>query len=1465
MDTLPFHPVTRRWFEERFGAPTEVQARVWPLWAAGSHVLATAPTGSGKTLAAFLGALDRLLTGAWAPGGVRVLYLSPLKALNNDIERNLRQPLAELRARFEAEGLPVPTVGVAVRSGDTADDERRRLWSRPPEILITTPESLGILLTQPRSQALFGGLRAVIVDEIHAVLGSKRGTALWTNLERLVPWAGEFQRIGLSATVNPPDLAARVLGGFDASGLPRTVVWAASPGAKAYEVKIVLPARLPEPSESGKVYWESLALELRQGWRDRAFRSSTLIFTNSRRACEKLSRLLNERAPDAPAPTSADLDAYAHHGSLSKELRTEVEGRLQRGELRALVATNSLELGIDVGHLDEVILAETPRTVMSAIQKVGRAGHRAGEVSRARLYPSHGLDLVEAAVVGRCIRGQSVEPMVVPEAPLDVLAQLLLSSLCAQAWTEDDLYALVVRSWPYRALDRRAFDLVIDMLAGRYEGTRIPELKPRIERDEDSDRWKAKSSVPFLLYSSGGTIPDRGYFALRDHRTGSVIGELDEEFVWERTLGDRFALGAQVWKILAIDDQAVRVEPVEAPPHIIPFWIAEDQDRSWFLAEKIGEFLEEADRALAEDPARWTAGLVARDGFSPEAAERLVGTLEDERRVLGALPHRWRLVVEAVVPPPGRGDVRTDADQYVLHTFWGARVNRPWAFALAQAWEDAHGFALETYPGDDQVLVLVPPETDLEEALSLVRPDNLEGLLRRRLEATGYFGARFREGAGRALLLPKAGFDRRMPLWQTRLRSKRLLAAVSGHGDFPILLEAWRQCLHDEFDLEALKDRLTERAAGRIETRVCRTDEPSPFTDGLLWRQVNEAMYAGDEAGPRGSSALDESLWSQLTGPDRPLLDRPLIDDWEARWGRTLEGYAPESPADLADHLEVRVALSEAEWKALVAACARDSGVSVGDWEAAVPVARQGGRVGLRAADLAGPPLGPTLDRWLVGRGPWRLDALAAFWGCAPADLEAWLAAGQAEGTLVVGLLTEGAAARNALSPTGSAPGSSGPTEVCLAATWDQLVRRRRLQRRATATQRPAPEFPEFLARWQGLATPAPAADALERRIGQLIGLPLPAALWEEAVLPARATGFRPADFDRLFLEGGLRWFGAGPRTLLLGFPEDRAAWAAPASPEAEALAERLWGSDPSELAFPDLIARSGLTTAALTPLVWDLAWQGLASATTFAPVRHGLLNDFRFDPGSDHGHPAARGFQRWASARTGAGTWRRWGQSISAPTPLQALEDAKGRARQVLDRYGIVFRALLANEGPAFQWKTLFPALRLMELSGEVVGGPFWDGPWGLQFALPEALRARGEGSEPGTGDRAFWVQHAQDPSSLCGLGLEAFPTLPRRASGTWLWWRGTEHRASLTAQGKKLSLAGPALSPDEVGALVDRSLPLLLPEGQPRWTLETIDGVPAADHALSPAFLEAGFRPHGDKLIAWRNDRKAPVGPRA
>ncbi|HTP58579.1 MAG TPA: DEAD/DEAH box helicase, partial [Spirochaetia bacterium] len=579
-----FDPRVARWFQEFVGQPTEVQAAAWPEIAGGSHVVVSAPTGTGKTLAAFLWGINCLVTGALAPGKVRILYVSPLKALNNDVQKNLLSPLAGLRDFFARAGSAFPDIRVLTRSGDTPSSERRRMLAHPPEILITTPESLNLILSSPNGRLMLDGLATVILDEIHAVAATKRGTHLVTAVERLVGLAGEFQRVALSATVRPLSVVADLVGGYRLRGAgsqaayeKRKVQIINCPMAKKYELSVAFPVPGTAANAFGddKPLWDALARECRgiiAGSR------STLFFVNSRRHAEKLSRFINEGL--------AEPLAWSHHGSLSRELRLVVEQRLKAGELKAIVATSSLELGIDIGALDRVILVQTPFTVSSAVQRLGRAGHSVGQPSRGVIFPLHGKDIVDAAVMARCVQEQAIEELVPVLCPLDVLAQVIVSMTSAETWKSDELFDWIRTCSSYHALPRRHFDLVLDMLAGRYEETRVRELSPLVSYDRLSGELAARESARLRLSMGGGTIPDRGYFSLRAADSKALLGELDEEFVWERALGDSFIMGTQGWRIQKIDHQSVEVVPVEARTAMSPFWKAEERNRTFHLSER---------------------------------------------------------------------------------------------------------------------------------------------------------------------------------------------------------------------------------------------------------------------------------------------------------------------------------------------------------------------------------------------------------------------------------------------------------------------------------------------------------------------------------------------------------------------------------------------------------------------------------------------------------------------------------------------------------------------------------------------------------------------------------------------------------------------------------------------------------------------------------------------------------------
>ncbi|HDP81415.1 MAG TPA: DEAD/DEAH box helicase, partial [Spirochaetes bacterium] len=906
-----FDPLIARWFTERFGAPTDTQRRAWPSIAAGSHVLVSAPTGSGKTLAAFLWALDRLITEAWSPGATRVLYVSPLKALNNDVRKNLLAPLGELRKYFEREGRPFPDIRVHTRSGDTPGDERRRVLRRPPEILITTPESLNILLTSRSGRGLLSSLQSVILDEIHAVAGTKRGVHLITAVERLTLLSGEFQRTALSATVRPVETVAEFVGGLRREAVDRytkrSVEIIRTKDTRRYELKVSFPPDARETMADGS-WWPSLIVSFKKII---AGNRSTLLFANSRRTVERVARLINEKEEQELA--------YAHHGSLSRELRLTVEEKLKAGELRAIVATGSLELGIDIGELEEVVLVQTPFSLTSAVQRIGRAGHSVGATSRGTIFPTHGRDFVDAAVAARCVAEGEIEEVRPPEAPLDVLAQVLLSMTAAGTWDMDELYGFTRCAHPYRDLSRRRFDAVLEMLAGRYADTRVRELRPRLLVDRAGNTVSAREGTDRALYMSGGTIPDRGYFDLRDRDTRAKIGELDEEFFWERRVGESFAFGTRVWRVWKISHNEVEATPVESAPGIIPFWKAGEAYRDFYFSEKIGLFLEEAERSL--DAPGFKERLMSEWPMDETAATELVSFLRLQREATGApLPHRRHLLIEHFDDPANRADRK----QVILHTLWGGRVNQPFALCLAAAWEKRYGHRLETFADNDCVVLMLPHGFAAADIFALARSERPERLLRDILETTGLFGARFRENAGRALLLPPGGFNRRTPLWLNRLRAGKLLEAVMGHRDFPVLLETWREIMSDDFDLPALELLLDEIDSGAIGVSECTTAYASPFAAGLVWKQVNYYMYEDDTPkGGKKSSLSEELLREVLSSPLRPRIPRGLVTRLEEKLRRTAPGYAP-LPAELADWAGERLFITPAEWDRLLEAVERD-------------------------------------------------------------------------------------------------------------------------------------------------------------------------------------------------------------------------------------------------------------------------------------------------------------------------------------------------------------------------------------------------------------------------------------------------------------------------------------------------------------------------------------------------------------
>jgi len=1495
-----FHPLIGRWFAERVGTPTDVQAKAWPEIAEGRHVLVTAPTGTGKTLTAFLWAINQLVTGEWELGGVRVLYVSPLKALNNDVRRNLLRPLAELGETFAAAragnggpplqsaGEAMPEIHVLTRSGDTEPAERRRMISHPPEILITTPESLNIILSSQQGRVL-AGVRTVILDEIHSIADGKRGTHLITAVDRLVRLApAGFQRIALSATVKPLDVVADFVGGYEMhvgaghccptapGGIDyrkRPVSIIQSSASKKYDVCV----RAPQDARGEpKAWWAALVRELK---RIIARNRSTLLFTNNRRLCEKIALLINEGEPKPLA--------YSHHGSLSRETRLVVEERLKRGELAAIVATNSLELGIDIGALDEVVLIQTPNSISSAVQRVGRAGHQVGETSRGELFPTFGRDFLSAAVVAPGIVRQDIESIRPIGAPLDVLAQVIVSMVATETWELDKLYAFLRTSYPYCELSRRHFDLVVEMLGGRYAESRLRELKPMvsIDRIEADGRTVAtirgREGAARRVYMSGGTIPDRGYFNLRHAGTNARIGELDEEFVWESDVGEAFILGTQAWKIERITHNDVFVLPAGRRPARAPFWRAEEINREYHLSERIAEFLETADASL-DDP-RLAERLQAEHLMDGLAATWLAEFLRRQKKFTGSpLPHRHHVLIEhcACIECP------LESRQVIIHTLWGGTVNRPFALAMAAAWEAKYNSRLEVYTNNDSISLVVPSDFNPRDLLTLVAPDQLEGLLRRKLEQTGFFGARFRENAARALLLTRQSYNKRLPLWLNRLRSKKLLDAVARFDDFPILIETWRTCLQDEFDLPQLRRLLDELRSGEIRTTEARTPAPSPFAEDIVWYQTNKFMYMDDAPEAAITSRLRDDLLKELVFSSelRPAIPQEVVRQFQRKLHRVAHGYAPDTPLELLDWVKERMLIPQAEWDELLAACRdaptgrprRATGTSLQpDSESLTdellrPIADR--LVLVRLPGSVRPQWSPTpavvaaesLHRLLaamqisennVGQASvlpgveFRLPSVPAV-PMAPEDrdpaadwLGQWLQfygpvskefilrtigiAEQRLNDIIETLLDTRQVAVDELIE------GSSEVQICDSENLEILLRLTRAQARPSFTALPADRLALFLAARHGLTGRGSRMEDLRKALEKLLGYPAPPELWETDILPARVWPYQTAWMDSLMQESDLIWFGRDrfgrrDRKVVLCFsynldllhekteaeedePPHRPAPSPPHPPTPSPSMERGQGVREAAGIMPDRLGRYSFASllqftrkpsAELARELWDAVWRGEVTNDSFAALRSGIMNRFKSaaEPGAGQaasgrplrshaaGRPRKAGFARWTASRPFAGNWYALNPPETPGDSLEREELNKDRVRLLLDRYGIIFRELLSREFSSLQWGSLFRALRLMELSGEILSGYFFEGIPGLQFISHEAFRELQRNPLPE--EAVFWI-NASDPVSLCGLGVgELSGSLPPRLQTTHLVYHGTEVIMISRRNGKELDI---------------------------------------------------------------------------
>ena len=1475
-----FHPLLAEWFSKQVGAPTDVQQQAWPRIAANENVLITAPTGSGKTLTAFLWAIDRLLREDWPSGQTSVLYISPLKALNNDIRRNLTRPLRDLKKIFEDKNVPFPDIHALTRSGDTPQSDRRRMLRHPPEILITTPESLNLMLSSAGGRSILTGITTVILDEIHAVYGTKRGVHLITAVDRLVPLSAEFQRIALSATVSPLEKVASFVGGFVRSGTapdfryqPRPVSIIKSRSQKRYDVKV----QYPEDALGQEVrnsYWDPLVDDFRKIIKRN---KSTLLFTNSRALCEKLTANINHGF-DKPL-------AYTHHGSLSREIREVVEQKLKAGDLKAIVATSSLEMGIDIGALDEVVLIQSPPSISAAIQRIGRAGHQVGEISRSTLFPTHARDFLDAAVLAEAIGNHDIETLRSVDCPLDVLAQVLVSMVAMQTWDIDELFAQIKTSTPYQNLKREQFDQVLNMLAGRYADSRIRELKARVAIDRLDNTVSTLKGAVQAIYMSGGTIPDRGYFHMRHSQTNARIGELDEEFVWENGPGTRFTLGTQTWKVEKVTHNDVFVSPGNPSKPAPPFWKAEDFHRDYHFSERVGNFLEQANDAL--DSEAFAERLQSKYCLDQTSASQLLAYLKRQKAATRAdLPHRHHVLVEHI----NSGPDGAPGNQVVIHNFWGGQVNRPLGMALSSAWEESFGHQLEVFPTNDSIALQLPEEVSTETLLSMVSAESLPDLLRKQLEGSGFFGARFRECAGRALLLSRGRMNQRMPLWLSRLKSQKLMESVMRYDDFPILLETWRTCLHDSFDLEHLQQLLHELNDGQIAWSEVHTSQASPFAQSVAWQQVNQYMYEDDR--PRGgkSSNLSSELIRDVvfTPGLRPVIADEVIADFENKRQRLSPGYTPVVGVDLIEWVKERVLIPGNEWNALLEGIARDQNLSAeetmrqvharlavidgehlqqsficaqerlpqlmatffADTSVEAQTLQRNAPVEIPAtgeAEIDRREVLPLLlSEWLQFYGPRTADFLDQLLPLNSYELASILDDLQEEQIIIHGVLTA-----NTESET-----------ICDSENFETLLRMNRRSNTPVFQAREIEELPLFLAHMQGLlperrlkqSDPEERPEQVFQRLEQLSGYATNAHLWESEILPARLADYDPSWLDAVMLEGDLCWIGVAAAQIMFAWQTDLDLFRGDQE-EGEPLAdnaEEAVAANPlleilrpggGRFDFSSLMQIAGVPASQLAEMVWETVWHGQVTNDSFSALRRGIENKFQVPksavPGRGQGRVRRQGrrpgFGRWKGAVPFSGNWYRF-PALEIPDDLLEIEERnKDRARLLLDRYGIVFRELLQREASHLQWSKVFRSLRLMELAGEVVAGYFFEGIPGPQFMSRRALRALQRKLPE---DSIFWLS-AVDPASACGLPLDGLRgNLPKRLPTTHLVYHSSKLVMTSERNGKSLTINVPADHqhlPEYVAVLRH----LLTRRFQPvkRIQIEAING----DSAISSPYVDA------------------------
>lgn len=1480
-----FHPLIKQWFIEKYNLPTDIQDATWPEIASGKNVLVTAPTGSGKTLTAFLWAVNCIISGKFETGKLSVLYISPLKALNNDIQRNLISPLNEIKEYFKKNNNEFNDIRVMTRSGDTPEEDRRRMIKTPPEILITTPESLNIILTSKNNRNIFKSLKTVIIDEIHSIAGEKRGTYLITAIDRLTLLCGEFQRIALSATVRPMDKITLFIGGFKIKKHnsksvyeQRKVNIIKSTYKKVYDVKVKYPDFEIKDFNEEPV-WLNLAKEFKKII---TANNSTLFFANSRRFVEKITRLINE--------SEDNQIAYSHHGSLSKELRLSVEQKLKEGKLKAIVATNSLELGIDIGQLDKVILIQTPFRISSAIQRIGRSGHKVSETSKSEIYPIFGKDFIYAAVTSKCVMDFDIEEINPIESPLDILAQVIMSMACTEKWDLDELFEFIRSSYPYRNLPKRQFDLVIDMLSGKYSDSRIRELSPRIYVDKLENTIQAKEGTAFLLFMSGGTIPDRGTFDIRLKDTKTKIGELDEEFVWERRLGDAFPLGNQVWRIQQITHNDVIVTIEEGAINIIPFWKAEEQNRDFYYSEKIALFLEKMDSMIGNCKLK---DILENEYYMDEiTAKILIEYLESERSFINTnLPHRYHLVIENYNDPNNRNDNK----QVILHTFWGGKVNKPFVIALSAFWEEKYGYPIQYYADNDCILLSLPHDFSEHNILSFINTKNIEDLLRKKLESTGYFGSWFRENAGRSLLLPRLNFNKRMPLWLNRLRSKKLLDSVLKYSDFPILLETWRTCLQDDFDLENLKLVLDEIRQGKIKISSVVTAKASPFSENVIWRQTDKYVYQDDTPISVKTSDLKNDLIKEIvfSAHLRPEIPTDIIRELDGKLKRTAAGYAPDSYNELLAWINERKLIPVDEWEILLESVKKENPE---DYEEIIGLIKNKivfikindrsndfiisfenipyiskvfefdpGKLSyfdifnsqLKTKDVL-LIINDIMNHYYNDPGE-DIDFLFDFFSgflsyYCPLSLNFFNKTFGMDTLSYMPILEN--LLENEIIIMDKITEKSGNDEVCTVENLERLLRMTRSARRVKFSPLPIEKLQLFLSTLHGLTDRSESIEGLKNILEKLFCYPAPVNSWEGYIIPSRMKVYYKSWLDNLTGEFNLFWIGMENKKITPLFGEDLIFLDESEKSKDTEMLNKLFLDMKARYNFYDILSRSNFNSRELSDILWNLTWEGRISNDSFDTFRKGYLNKYSTEDIKIESIPSRKiSFSRWKSTRPDSGNWYiiKYNSSMDVMDPLEREELKKEKIRLLFKRYGILFRNLLENELKSFSWKELIRPLRLMELSGEILTGYFFENIPGIQFISFEAYRILQENLPE---DVIYWI-NASDPVSLCGIKIDVLKNeVPQRNNNIIIVFHGSKKVVVSRSSFKKIEIFVPpddALLPEYFMFFKEHLSRQFDPVK--KIFIEEINDESALKSPYIQAFKKIGFKSHYKGLELWKN----------